>query len=129
MLNNTLNRILKIYAHKYFIGPIVFTLIFITILFSPFNSASNFDFIINFFSYVMIVSALLLTVFTHHVLNNKRDLTDLFALTFISVIMSIITIIFFKTHSFWSYFALVSSIATAFVFFTIFKELINKIKI
>ena len=127
-MSNILDSILKFYANKYFVGPLSFTLIFSVILFSPYTSTGNFDLVISFFGYLIIISALLLCVFIHNIFNDRKDFIDLFAIAFISLITSIMTIIFFRTHSFLSHFAIIGAMVCTFMFFTIFKEIIVKIK-
>ncbi len=126
MLTTVLNFILRTYANKYFIGPIIFTLAFVIILFSSYNSSNHFDLVATFFGYTTIVSALLLSVFLNNIFNDKKNFADLFTMAFVSLIMSIMTVLFFKTHSFLSNFAIVTSIIATFIFFTIFKGIINK---
>lgn len=126
-MSSVLNNILNGYAN-YFVGPIIGTLIFVIVLFSSYNSSGNFDLITTFCGNTSIVSALILSVALHNILNGKKNCVDLFSISFISLLMSIISILFFKTYSFLHSFAVVSGIFSAFVFFSIFVEIIRKIQ-
>lgn len=122
-----LNNILKAYAN-YFLGPIMGTLIFTIVLFSSYNSSGNFDLITAFCGNTSIISGLILSVALHNILNGKKNCVDLFSISFISILTSIISILFFKTYSFLHSFAVVSTMFSAFVFFSIFVEIIKNIQ-
>ena len=124
---NIFSIILRTYT-KYFFGPIVFTIIAITALLLPYSSTNGFDLSITFFCYITVISGLLLTVFVNNIFNDKDGFVNLFTITFISLLMSIINIFFLKSHSFLNNFALISSVISTFFFFAIFKEIIDKIQ-
>ena len=127
MFTNIFPIILRAYA-KYFSGPIIFTIITITALLLPSSSTNGFDLSITFFCYITVISGLLLTVFLSNIFNDKNDFMNLFSITFISLLMSIMNIIFLKSHSFLNNFALISSVISTFFFFAIFEEIIDKIQ-
>lgn len=120
---------LKFYGNKYFLGPLVLTLLCSVILFSPYSSNNDFDLIKVFFSCLAVVSALILAVFLQHLSAGKKDFGDLFSISLISMLLSIMTIGFCKTYSFLAHFSSIFMIAATFAFFTIFKEAINKFKL
>lgn len=127
MLQNILDSILNAYT-KYCIGPIILTAIFTIVLFAPYNSSGNFNLITVFFGHTAIISGLLLSVFAHNVFNGNKHCKELFAIALISLVMSINTILFYKTHSFLNVFAAVSAIFSTFAFFTMFKKMIVKMQ-
>lgn len=122
---NILRHGLNLYAHKYFWGPISLTILFFIVATSSYSANGNFDLYVNFFDHVTMVSALFLCLFAHNALNGKKDLTNLIAITLLSVILSILSIMALKTHSFLGHLSFTLCLASAFVFFWIFKEMIS----
>lgn len=120
-----LDFILKLYGNKYYFAPITLTIIAVTIISSRYSANANFDLVSSMFGDMFLGSILLFSLLLQKFLDGKKEVINALTMAFISSILAMFALFFFKTHSFFYNFAMVVAIAAIFAFFAIFKEIAN----
>ena len=142
-MNCITNLLMKAFCCIFNIGPIALTILTMFFLVVPYNSTGNFDLGITLLTFITIISAALLVLFLHQLMNGKKDYRLLCNMSFLSMVLSIVNIMLSKTSfpfspmlnitiletliSVWPIFAILLT-ANIFLFYAMFRETFNHLK-
>ena len=91
----------------------------------PYDASGNFNLTVVFFTFLVLISTALMIIFLHYLATGKKEFIHLFNMAFLTMLLSILTLMLLKTMVILGPIPLLVLIISVFLFYSTLNELIN----
>lgn len=125
-MNKIIDKAIDAFNSKF--GVIIMTILTVFLLFITYKKADYINIIYLFFVIVIVVSIALMITFINCMIAGKKEYSPMFNKTFLTLIVSIVTLLVIKTMLIFNLFPIIAITLSVFLFYSTLNQLFMHFK-